>query len=212
MTPALQVKLLRVIQEKTLRRVGGTADKRVDVRLLSATNRCLEDEVAAGRFREDLYYRLNVIQITLPPLRERREDIPLLVHRFRERYGAELGKDVTDVTPEALELLQGYAYPGNVRELENIVERAVALARANVIDVDSLPPTLLRPAPESVSATIPAEGVDLEALLAAYESSLIAEALRRSSGVKKHAAKLLGVSFRSLRYRLDKLGLDRTAG
>jgi len=212
LTPALQVKLLRVIQEKTLRRVGGTADKRVDVRLLSATNRCLEDEVAAGRFREDLYYRLNVIQITLPPLRERREDIPLLVHRFRERYGAELGKDVTDVTPEALELLQGYAYPGNVRELENIVERAVALARANVIDVDSLPPTLLRPAPESVSATIPAEGVDLEALLAAYESSLIAEALRRSSGVKKHAAKLLGVSFRSLRYRLDKLGLDRTAG
>jgi two-component system response regulator PilR (NtrC family) len=208
LTPALQVKLLRAIQEKTIRRVGGTGDRRVDVRIISATNRQLEDEVAAGRFREDLYYRLNVIQIHLPPLRDRPEDVPLLVHRFVDRYARELGKDPVPVDAEAMDLLIAYGYPGNVRELENVIERAVALSRGDSIGVDLMPPTLLRPPESAVAATIPQGGIDLDALLADYERSLIAEALRMCGGVKKHAARLLGLSFRSLRYRLDKLGMD----
>jgi two-component system response regulator PilR (NtrC family) len=204
----LQVKLLRAIQEKTIRRVGGTSDRRIDLRLISATNRRLEEEVAAGRFREDLYYRLNVIQIVLPLLRERPDDIPLLVHRFVERYSRELGKEPMPVTAEVMDLLIGYAYPGNVRELENVIERAVALSRGGSIGLNSMPPTLLRPAEVEGEASIPPGGVDLDALLADYERNLIGEALRMCDGVKKHAARLLGLSFRSLRYRLDKLGID----
>jgi len=208
LSSALQVKLLRAIQEKTIRRVGGTSDRRVDVRIVSATNRLLEEEVAAGRFREDLYYRLNVIQISLPPLRDRPEDIPLLVQRFIERYSEELGKEPAPIDPAVMDILMAYAYPGNVRELENVIERAVALSRASSIGIDVLPPTLLRPTEVEVDARIPDGGVDLDALLADYERSLIGEALRMCGGVKKHAAKLLGLSFRSLRYRLDKLGMD----
>ncbi|MCA9510708.1 MAG: sigma-54-dependent Fis family transcriptional regulator [Myxococcales bacterium] len=204
----LQVKLLRAIQEKTIRRVGGTSDRRVDARIISATNRRLEEEVAAGRFREDLYYRLNVIQIALPPLRERRGDVPLLVHRFLERFSQELGKEVGDVDADAMELLTEYAYPGNVRELENVIERAVALSRGGAIGLAEMPPTLLRPADPEGAPSIPTAGVDLDRLIADYERSLIGEALRMTGGVKKRAARLLGVSFRSLRYRLDKLGMD----
>ena len=204
----LQVKLLRAIQEKTIRRVGGTSDRRVDARIISATNRRLEEEVAAGRFREDLYYRLNVIQIALPPLRERRGDVPLLVHRFLERFSQELGKEVGDVDADAMELLTEYAYPGNVRELENVIERAVALSRGGAIGLAEMPPTLLRPADPEGAPSIPTGGVDLDRLIADYERSLIGEALRMTGGVKKRAARLLGVSFRSLRYRLDKLGMD----
>ncbi|MEZ4216774.1 MAG: sigma-54 dependent transcriptional regulator [Myxococcota bacterium] len=204
----LQVKLLRAIQEKTIRRVGGTSDRRVDARIISATNRRLEEEVAAGRFREDLYYRLNVIQIALPPLRERRGDVPLLVHRFLERFSQELGKEVGDVDADAMELLTEYAYPGNVRELENVIERAVALSRGGAIGLAEMPPTLLRPADPEGAPSIPNAGVDLDRLIADYERSLIGEALRMTGGVKKRAARLLGVSFRSLRYRLDKLGMD----
>jgi two-component system response regulator PilR (NtrC family) len=205
---SLQVKLLRAIQEKTIRRVGGTQDRRVDVRILAATNRRLEDEVAAGRFREDLYYRLNVIELALPTLRQRMEDLPLLVHHFVEKCARELGKEVRGVSEAALRCLSAYRYPGNVRELENVIERAVALARGDWIDVDALPPTLLRPAPESAAAVLPSDGVQLDSLVADYERTLLREALRRSGGVKKRAAKLLGISFRSLRYRLEKLGLD----
>lgn len=208
LSPALQVKLLRAIQEKTIRRVGGTSDRRIDVRIVSATNRRLEEEVAAGRFREDLYYRLNVIQITLPPLRDRIEDVPLLAQRFVERYAQELGKEPPQIEPAAMEVLLGYAYPGNVRELENVIERAVALARGGTIGLDVMPPTLMRPCAEPAATRIPEGGIDLDALLADYERSLIREALAMCGGVKKHAAKLLGLSFRSLRYRLDKLGLD----
>jgi two-component system response regulator PilR (NtrC family) len=209
LSPSLQVKLLRAIQEKTIRRVGGTSDRRVNVRIISATNRNLEDEVAAGRFREDLYYRLNVIQIELPPLRDRREDIPLLIHRFRERFCEEFGREIREIDSAAMERLCSYHYPGNVRELENVIERAVALARGPVIELASLPPTLLRPPVENNAASIPAEGVQLDKLLAEYESVLIREALGMTRGVKKKAAVLLGVSFRSLRYRLEKLGLDQ---
>jgi DNA-binding NtrC family response regulator len=204
----LQVKLLRVIQEKSIRRVGGNTDRRVDVRIVAATNRCLEDEVAAGRFREDLYYRLNVIQIALPPLRERPEDVPLLVQHFIEKYAAELRREIEGCSDEALEALLAYPFPGNVRELENVVERAVALTRDPVIRPDVLPPAVLRPAAAASESRIPAGGVDLDQLVADYERGLILEALDRTGGVKKRAASLLGVSFRSFRYRLDKLGLD----
>ncbi|MEB2343669.1 MAG: sigma-54 dependent transcriptional regulator [Deltaproteobacteria bacterium] len=208
LTPPLQVKLLRAIQEKTIRRVGGTSDRRVDVRILAATNRRLEEEVAASRFREDLYYRLNVIQLQLPPLRERMEDLPLLVHHFAEKYGRELGKPVRGVSEDAMQRLRAHAYPGNVRELENVIERAVALSRSEWIDAEALPPTLLERPAERAVAPLPQGSVDLDNLVADYERGLLLEALRRAGGVKKRAAQLLGISFRSFRYRLEKLGLD----
>jgi two-component system response regulator PilR (NtrC family) len=208
LTQPLQVKLLRVIQEKTLRRVGGTSDRHVDVRLLSATNKRLDSEVSAGRFREDLYYRLNVIQIPLPGLRERRSDIPLLAQHFVDKYATEGGKPIEGVSDEAMALLRDYRYPGNVRELENVIERAVALTRSNQIEVDALPPTLLGRSEAPGAPQIPPGGVRLEALVNDYERSLLAEALRLAGGVKKRAAHLLGISFRSFRYRLEKLGLD----
>jgi two-component system, NtrC family, response regulator PilR len=207
---SLQVKLLRAIQEKAIRRVGGTNDRRIDVRILAATNRRLEDEVAAGRFREDLYYRLNVIQIALPPLRERPEDVPLLVKHFVEKYARELGKEIGGASEEAMRRLLDHSYPGNVRELENVIERAVALSRGGTIELEALPPSLLRPLTEGAarSSVLPAEGASLENLVNDYERGLLLEALERAGGVKKRAAKLLGVSFRSFRYRLQKLGLD----
>jgi two-component system response regulator PilR (NtrC family) len=206
--PALQVKLLRAIQEKTFRRVGGTADQRADVRIVAATNRRLDAEVQAGRFREDLYYRLNVIEIPLPPLRERRDDVPLLVAHFVEKYARELGREVTGCSEETLEKLLAYPFPGNVRELENVIERAVALTRERVLKTESLPPGLLAPAAPARAQRIPPEGVKLDALLADYEKSLLLEALVPARGVKKKAAQLLGISFRSFRYRCEKLGLD----
>ena len=208
LSPQLQVKLLRVIQEKTIRRVGGTNDKQVDVRILSATNRDLAAEVAEGRFREDLYYRLNVIQVELPPLRERSDDVPVLVSHFVEKYAEELGKPIERVSDEAMRELVAYSFPGNVRELENIIERAVALSQGGAIGVEALPPTVTTSRPTPGHVVIPEEGVRLEGLVDDYERSLLREALRKSGGVKKHAAKLLGISFRSFRYRLEKLGLD----
>jgi two-component system response regulator PilR (NtrC family) len=207
----LQVKLLRVLQDKTLRRVGGTSDRQIDTRLITASNRQLGAEVAAGRFREDLYYRINVIEIPLPPLRERRDDIPLLVAHFIEKYDRELGKEVERCSEEALEVLLRYAFPGNVRELENVIERAVALSRSPVIGRDALPPGLLAPAREAPPRRIAPGGVDLEQLMGDYERGLLLEALQAVGGVKKHAARLLGISFRSFRYRLEKLGLDPAA-
>jgi two-component system response regulator PilR (NtrC family) len=205
---SLQVKVLRAIQHRTFQRVGGTTEIRVDVRIVCSTNRRLETEVREGRFREDLFYRLNVIEIQLPPLRERLEDLPQLVHHFAERFSQELGKDVREVDAEVLSVLEAHPFPGNVRELENIVERAVTLARTPRITVECLPATVRRPAEPAPQARIPEAGVDLDGLLAAYESSLIREALQRTGGVKKRAAQLLGVTFRSLRYRLEKLHLD----
>jgi two-component system response regulator PilR (NtrC family) len=209
---SLQVKLLRAIQEKKIRRVGGTSDREVNLRILSATNRRLEDEIAAGRFREDLYYRLNVIEILLPSLRERMEDLPLLVHHFVERYAEELGKPVRGFGDEAMRVLFAYPFPGNVRELENVVERAVALSRSEVIEVDALPPGVVSPRQSAESQMIPAEGVQLDELVNAFERKLLVEGLERTGGVKKRAAQLLGISFRSFRYRLEKLGLDDAPG
>jgi two-component system response regulator PilR (NtrC family) len=205
---ALQVKLLRAIQEKTFRRVGGTTDQRADVRIVAATNRRLADEVRAGRFREDLYYRLHVIEIELPPLRERRDDVALLVDHFIEKYAGDLGRKVTGCSAEVMEKLLDYGFPGNVRELENVIERAVALSRGPTITPDSLPPALLHPVAPGRSVRIPPEGVNLDQLMDEYERSLLLEALVPAGGVKKKAAKLLGISFRSFRYRLEKLGID----
>ncbi len=209
---SLQVKLLRVLQERTIRRVGGTSDRRVDVRILAATNRRLEQEVAGGRFREDLYYRLNVIQIALPPLRERRDDIPLLVQHFVEKYARELGKPIRGVGAAAAERLLAYSYPGNVRELENAIERAVALSKDGEIEPGALPPQILHPAEPARETRVGTAGVDLDSLVSEYERGLLLEALDRAKGVKKRAAALLGISFRSFRYRLEKLGLESPAG
>jgi len=204
----LQVKLLRALQEKSIRRVGDTVDRKIDVRIVSATNRRLEDEVAAGRFREDVYYRLNVIQLTLPPLRDRIEDIPLLAQHFIRRFADELGKDVEGMDGAAYDLLAEYAFPGNVRELENLTERAVALSRSSTIGLDLLPPTVTQSRGADGPVRVTSEGVDLETLVADYERSLLREALIQSKGVKKQAARLLGISFRSFRYRLEKLSLE----
>lgn len=204
----LQVKLLRVIQEKSIRRVGDTHDRKVNVRVIAATNRQLDEEVSAGRFREDLYYRINVMEIPLPNLLERREDIPLLVNHFVEKFSAELGRELLEVDPEVLDKLMTYDYPGNVRELENIIERAVALSRGDTISLSALPETILRPPEVSYSCQISAAGVDLEDLVNNYERALLAEAMRAANGVKKRAAQLLCISFRSFRYRYEKLGLD----
>ncbi len=204
----LQVKLLRALQERTIRRVGDTVDRKVDVRIISATNRRLEEEVAAGRFREDVYYRLNVIQVELPPLRDRIEDIPLLTEHFIRVFAEDLGKDVVGMNAAAYEVLSRYAFPGNVRELENLVERAVALTRVPMIGPDLLPPAVRDSHKSPSSVRITEQGVSLEDLVADYERSLLREALALSKGVKKKAARLVGVSFRSFRYRLEKLEVE----
>ena len=216
---ALQVKLLRVLQEKKVKPVGGSLEQDVDVRVVAATNRELEAEVARGAFRQDLYYRLNVIEVRLPPLRQRREDIPLLVDHFLKRHGKDLGR-VLSISPAALKLLEDYDFPGNVRELENAIERAVALAPSDELDVDDLPRlriTAVREVVESAAAAaaaaeFPDDGVDLDRLLADYERAWVGRALERAGGVRKKAATLLGISFRSMRYRLAKLGFDKDPG
>lgn len=204
----LQVKLLRALQERTIRRVGDTVDRKVDVRIVSATNRRLEDEVAAGRFREDVYYRLNVIELELPPLRDRVEDIPLLAQHFIRVFAEEFGKDVEGLDASAYEVLSGYAFPGNVRELENLIERAVALTHDPIIGRDLLPPSVTEARETPCTAVVTEEGVNLEELVSDYERRLLREALVLTKGVKKKAARLLGVSFRSFRYRLEKLEIE----
>jgi two-component system response regulator PilR (NtrC family) len=206
----LQVKLLRALQERKVKAVGATDEIEVDVRVVAATNRDLEAEVARGAFRADLYYRLNVIEVRLPPLRQRREDIPLLAEHFLKRFGLEHGRDVR-LSAEAMRKLERNDFPGNVRELENILERAVALSSSALIGASDLPderPT--RPVAE-IPSQFPAEGVDLERLVGEYEREWVMRALEQTGGVRKRAATLLGISFRSLRYRLAKLGIDRDA-
>jgi len=206
----LQVKLLRVLQERKIRPVGGTQEIAVDVRIIAATNRDIEAEVAAGRFRQDLYYRLNVIRLELPPLRERAGDVAELAGHFLRKFAAEAGKDVKAFSPDTLRALDGYAFPGNVRELENLVERAVALASSPIIGLGDLPATVsgLAAASSVDMGTLPDEGCKLDEVLGELERRLMLQALERTGGVKKRAAKLLGVTFRSLRYRLAKYGLD----
>ena len=205
----LQPKLLRVLQESKVKRVGGNREIPVDVRIVSATNRDLSTEVRAGRFREDLYYRLNVVALEIPPLRDRRDDIPLLAHHFLKKYSEAFGRPVKGFARDALERLEGYDFPGNVRELENIVERAVALETAEYVGCASLPAHLCAERAEAPPGLpdIPDDGLALEDLLADIERRYLGEALRRTGGNKTEAARLLGISFRSFRYRLERLGL-----
>lgn len=207
---ALQVKLLRVLQERAVRPVGATTEIPVDVRVLAATNRDVEEDVKAGRFRQDLYYRLNVIRLELPALRERREDIPLLTERFVQRFAQEMGKDVSGLTPDAVRALERYAFPGNVRELENMMERAVALAGTRSIGLGDLPEAVSgMAAVESLGLlTLPENGCHLDEVLGEVERRLIVQALDASGGVRGTAANLLHITTRSLRYRLAKLGLS----
>jgi two-component system response regulator PilR (NtrC family) len=217
MSPMLQVKVLRVLQERKFRRVGGTDEVEADIRIIAATNRDLAKMVAEGSFREDLYYRINVIPVRLPALRERAEDIPLLAEHFVSKFAAQMKKNVTGISGAALARLSAHGWPGNVRELENAMERAVALERTPSILPESLPESvqaampampLVNGAPQPVaSSALPDAGFDLEQHVQHLEREYIAEALRRSGGVKVKAAELLGMSFRSFRYYMKKYNL-----
>ena len=209
LSPVLQVKLLRVVQEKTFRRIGGSEDIKVDVRIISATHQNLEEKVKKGEFREDLYYRLNVIPIFIPPLRERKEDIPLLINNFIEKYAQMFGKEIRTISSYAMELLINYDFPGNIRELENIIERSVAMETSNII----LPENLTLSADTAAGAPnfnieITDKGIDLSAELEKIEKIMIEKALLRVKGSKTKAAKLLNVTFDSLRYRMEKLNVE----
>jgi two-component system response regulator PilR (NtrC family) len=211
----MQVKLLRVLQDREFKRVGGTEDIRVDVRIISATNKDLEEAVRAKQFREDLFYRLNVIQIKLPTLRERKEDIPLLAGHFLNRYAEELGKQISQISPDALRILIQYDYPGNVRELQNIIERAVALEISQELTPSNLSSYLEEQSlnlhkRRGLDLEIPNEGIDLEKIVEDIERTLLVKALDRTKGIKKKAAELLHINFRSMRYRLEKYGLNHT--
>ena len=203
---AIQVKLLRVLQEREFERLGGTKTLKVDIRMIAATNRDLRAALEEGTFREDLYYRLNVVPIDIPPLREHKEDIPDLVNHFLERFVAENEKEITGMTPAALAVLMEYHWPGNVRQLENSVERAVALAAGPVIDAKDIH---LDGGHGRNNATPPAADNFLPAgmTLEQWEDNMVREALRRANGNKSQAARLLGLSRNALRYRLSKLGV-----
>ena len=204
---SMQVKLLRVLQEREFRRVGGTKNIQVDVRLVAASNKNLEDEVEKGVFREDLFYRLNVIRIILPALRERRDDIPLLIEHF---YRNITGRERADITEGALRRMLDYHWPGNVRELENVVERCLVLGQSSQIEESCLPPQLQanRGAEQGKLAEIPDSGLDLDAYLGGIEKDILLKALDKTGGVRKRAAELLGITFRSIRYRLAKFGIE----
>jgi two-component system response regulator PilR (NtrC family) len=203
LSTSLQVKLLRVIQERTFRRIGGAEDIKVDVRIISATNKNLQEKVKKGEFREDLYYRLNVIPIFIPPLRERREDIPLLINNFTEKYSKMFGKEIRNISSYAMELLMNYDFPGNIRELQNIIERGVAMESSNIILPESLTFVVSK-----YDIDIADSGVDLNEELDKIEKTLIEKALQKTKGSKKKAAELLKITFDSLRHRIEKLGIE----
>jgi two-component system, NtrC family, response regulator AtoC len=207
MAPALQAKLLRFLEEKSFKRVGGIADIRVDVRVIAATNRQLEDEVKKGRFREDLFYRLNVLPIVLPPLRSRADDIPMLVHYFVDAYNTEFRKRVRGVNDETMRLLKGYGWPGNIRELRNAVERAMLLVDGDQLTADHFPAATGAGARLTEAVELPATGIDLEQL----ERSLVVQALERSAWNQTRAAGLLGLNRDQIRYRIEKFKLEKPA-
>jgi two-component system response regulator PilR (NtrC family) len=210
-TPTIQVKLLRVIQEREFRRVGGNQDIKVDVRIVAATNKDLEKAVADGSFREDLYYRLDVIPIRLPPLRMRTGDIPLLVNHFLDRFSKESGKSRPVISAEAMHVLLDHEWRGNVRELENLIERVVAFSTEGSVTEGDVHGWLHRPTTPSQPSAMPLdltdEGVDLEGLINGIEKDLLLKALERSKWVKKKAARMLRLNTRSFRYRLEKYAI-----
>lgn len=216
LTPIIQTKLLRVLQEREIKPVGGTKHLPIDVRIIAATNRILEEEMQAGRFREDLFYRLAVVPIRVPSLRERKSDIPLLVEHFLEKYSTLLGKEIHEISSYALEVLMGYDFPGNVRELENIIERGVALETSSIILPENLSlsgPLHTRKTTATDSAFVAAHDEEelfergLDAVVADLEKNLISHALEKAGNSKTKAAELLKVSFRSLRYKAKKYDL-----
>jgi two-component system response regulator PilR (NtrC family) len=211
MSAVMQVKLLRVLQERRFRRVGGLEEMQADIRIIAATNQDLTRLIAEGRFREDLFYRINVIPIALPPLRERREDISLIADHFLQKYNEQMGKEIVGISHQAMDLLQLHDWPGNIRELENVMERAVALEPTPSILPESLPSSIRggdgpRVPPAAVDG-LPESGFDLEAHVKDIERSYIAEALKKAGGVQVKAAELLGMSFRSFRYYVKKYNL-----
>ena len=227
----MQVKLLRAIQERVIRKVGGTDDVKVDVRIIAATNRDLEGEVARGKFREDLYYRLNVLLIKTPALRERKGDIKLLAEAFLAQIAVKYNKSIQRFDPMAMEILENHSWPGNIRELQNVIERAVTLETAEVITPESLPisvssnkPVFVNDAKSAANGNsvlgeirLPAPDfskgpIDLEKILGEVEKTYLMSALESAGGVKKHASELLGITFRSIRYRLKKLGVESGDG
>ncbi len=205
MSPSAQVKLLRVIQEHEFERVGGTRTIKTDVRLVAATNKDLAAEVQAGRFREDLFYRLNVVHLTMPPLRDRREDIEPLVQHFLEKYKAETGKKISEISPKALSDLIAHEWPGNVRELQNAIERAVVLSRSDIITPNDLPQEVR--GGNEICLTLPQTGSNLTDILDDLERQLIIQTLRREGASQTRAAESLGIARTTLRYKMEKYGL-----
>jgi two-component system, NtrC family, response regulator PilR len=222
LTPIIQTKLLRVLQEREIKPVGGTRSKRINVRIIAATNKVLEDEIREGRFREDLFYRLAVVPLRVPPLRERKEDVPMLVEYFLKKYSQRLAKEVQEISSYGLQVLMNYHFPGNVRELENIIERGVALATSNIILPESLTfSSKVKPAAHNseinneygnlfLAAASEEELFDagIEKIIDNLEKRLIAHALQKTNNSKMRAAELLQLSFRSLRYKVKKYGLS----
>ena len=212
MSQGMQVKLLRTLQEKTIRPVGGTQEIPIDVRVIASTNQDLQKAVSENKFREDLFYRVNVIPITIPALRERKEDILPLADHFVKEYSHEMHKSIFRISTEAMNTLENYDWPGNVRELENAIERAIALEISDVITVESLPEkiTHLPQRGDNDLFHLPEDGIDLEGHIEQIRKSILIEALRRSNGVQKEAAKIVGMSFRSFRYYAKKYRLTKT--
>ncbi|MBI5748108.1 MAG: sigma-54-dependent Fis family transcriptional regulator [Nitrospinae bacterium] len=203
----LQARLLRAIQEREIRRVGGKDNIKIDVRIISATNKNIEGEIKEGRFREDLYYRLNVIAFRIPPLRERMGDVPELVSFFISKYNKSLGKKINGISDNALNLLINYSWPGNVRQLESVIERAVLLTDGAVIETDTLPPEIFNKPIQigKIDFDIPNDGISFEEL----EREVLLKAMRKSNWVIAKSAQLLGMSYRTLQYRLNKFGIKR---
>jgi two-component system response regulator PilR (NtrC family) len=223
LTPIIQTKLLRVLQEREIKPVGGTRIQQISIRIIAATNKILEEEISKGRFREDLFYRLAVVPLRVPPLRERKGDVPLLVEHFLKKYSRQLGKEIQEISSYALEVLMNYDFPGNVRELENIIERGVALESSNIILPESLTlygRTKKETSGESYSKTgslfqaaaSEEELYDLgiEHVMTSLEKKLIIHTLKKTNNSKMKAAELLGISFRSLRYKVKKYGISLT--
>lgn len=225
LTPIIQTKLLRVLQEREIKPVGGNKIQRIQVRIIAATNRVLEDEIAAGRFREDLYYRLAVVPIRVPPLRERKNDVPLLARHFLEKYSRRLGKEVREISSYALQVLMNYNFPGNVRELENIIERGVALESSTIILPENLtlPGAMANRAPQTHDSPADNEeaglfqavaseeelyDLGLEKVITNLEKRIICHALEKTNNSKMRAADLLRMSFRSFRYKVKKYGIQ----
>jgi two-component system response regulator PilR (NtrC family) len=206
MPTSLQAKLLRVLENGTFRRIGGTTDIKVDVRVVSATNKELKEEISAGKFREDLYYRLNVVPVEMPPLRDRKEDIPLLINHFLSRTS----DNPKSITPDAMKLLIDYSWKGNVRELENVIERVALLTEKDEITPANLPPEIVSQGSSDIRsiAEFTEEGIDLEQLIVSIEKNYLLKALEKTNGTKTEAAKLLKLSFRSFRHRLQKYGIN----